>query len=202
MKSRRAFVVAIVVSAAFYAAFARPQSVHAADASAKCEAARLRMAAQYSACLLKAEARAQLFGGTPDFSKCDEKSLAVCTKIETKYGDACPTQADCIDYRSAASCAADQLRATTTTTKTTSTKTTSTTTTTPPPPCPVNGSGNQCQSFDMMPQCQGCCLQADNGCGAACTEALEVGSCNDSTLNDACTVAINEAGCSRACDCG
>jgi len=197
MKSGRAFIAAILVSGAFYAAFAVPKSVRAADASAQCEAARLRMAAQYSACLLKAEAQAQLSGGAPAVSKCDEKSLAVCAKIEKKYGDACRTQADCIDYRSAAACAANQLPATTT-----MTSTTSTTTTTPAPPCPVNGSGNQCQSFDMMPQCQGCCSQADNGCGAACTEALEVGSCGDATLNDACTVAINEAGCSRACDCG
>jgi hypothetical protein len=52
-----------------------------------------------------------------------------------------------------------------------------------------------------MAQCQGCCLQADNGCGAACAAALD-NSCNDPTLNDACTVAINEAGCSRPCDCG
>jgi len=60
----------------------------------KCEAAKNKIAGQYDACRLKTEATAVKTGGTPDFSKCDEKYAAKWTAAETDGGGMCPTNGD------------------------------------------------------------------------------------------------------------
>ncbi len=51
-----------------------PTNVQALDPDVKCNAAKVKETAKYSACLLKAESKAIKKGEVPDFSKCDSKS--------------------------------------------------------------------------------------------------------------------------------
>ena len=60
----------------------------------KCEADKLKRAALYSACRLKAESKAVKSGGTPDYSKCDSKLSQKWMDAETKGAGMCPTNGD------------------------------------------------------------------------------------------------------------
>jgi hypothetical protein len=73
----------------------------AATDSQKCEAARLKLAGQYSLCLLKAEAVGILKSAAPDDTK--------CAAAQAKYGAECPLPADCASIRTIAECSSDQL---------------------------------------------------------------------------------------------
>lgn len=66
----------------------------AADPGPSCEAAKLGAAGKYAACRLGVEKKATLKAVPPDFTKCDEAQLAAWSKIEAKYGSACPTTGD------------------------------------------------------------------------------------------------------------
>jgi hypothetical protein len=60
----------------------------------KCEAAKLKRAGLYSACRLKAEAKAVKTGDPLDHSKCDSKFGEKWTEAETKASGMCPTSGD------------------------------------------------------------------------------------------------------------
>ncbi len=67
----------------------------AADkAAVKCEAGKLKEAAKYSGCLLKAQSKAKKKGGTPDYSKCDTKLAGKWAKLEDKADGNCPSTGD------------------------------------------------------------------------------------------------------------
>lgn len=71
-----------------------PALASAATDAEKCQAAKLKEAAKYSACRLKAEAKAAKTGAAPDFTKCDAKFAPKWTGAETKAGGACPVNGD------------------------------------------------------------------------------------------------------------
>jgi hypothetical protein len=68
--------------------------VRAVDADSKCYADKLKEAAKYSACRLKAESKAIKKGEAPDYSKCDTKFSEKWQKAESRAGGACPTLGD------------------------------------------------------------------------------------------------------------
>ncbi len=69
-------------------------NVQAVDPDIKCRAAKVKEAAKYSACRLKAESKAIKKGEVPDFSKCDSKFSEKWQKAESKAGGECPTEND------------------------------------------------------------------------------------------------------------
>ena len=69
-------------------------NVQALDADVKCSSAKVKEAAKYSACLLKAESKAIKKGEVADFSKCDSKFSEKWQKAESKAGGECPTEND------------------------------------------------------------------------------------------------------------
>ncbi len=69
-------------------------NVQALDPDVKCNAAKVKETAKYSACLLKAESKAIKKGEVPDFSKCDSKYREKWQKVESKAEGACPTNGD------------------------------------------------------------------------------------------------------------
>lgn len=67
----------------------------AADPTDKCHSGKLKESAKYASCRLKAESKAVLVGGTPDFSKCMSKFPAKFNSIETAAGiGVCPSEGD------------------------------------------------------------------------------------------------------------
>lgn len=80
----------------------------APTAAVKCEAARLKLAAKYASCTLKAEAKALLKQIPLDLSSCEQKYDEKCAAVEAKYGAACPPTG-CALIRDAAQCASDAL---------------------------------------------------------------------------------------------
>lgn len=62
----------------------------------KCEASKLKVAAKFSFCRLKAEARAVQKGEPPDFSKCGTNFSDKWDAAETIAAGACPTNGDLI----------------------------------------------------------------------------------------------------------
>jgi len=60
----------------------------------KCAAAKMKSAGKYSACRLKADAKAEGTATVADYSKCETKQSAIWTKIEAKFGSDCPTSGD------------------------------------------------------------------------------------------------------------
>ena len=71
----------------------------AVEPAVKCEADKLKTAAKYSACRLKAESKALKKGTDPDYTKCEQKLADVWAKIEAKGGDTCPTTDDVEEVR-------------------------------------------------------------------------------------------------------
>ena len=69
-------------------------NVQALDADVKCNAAKVKEAAKYSACLLKAESKAIKKGEVADLSKCDSKFSEKWQKAESKADGECPTEND------------------------------------------------------------------------------------------------------------
>lgn len=67
------FVVAVIV----------PNVALAASPSRNCEAAKLKAAAKYTLCRLKADAKAAKRDEVPDYSRCDEKYLAKWPSLDT-----------------------------------------------------------------------------------------------------------------------
>ena len=71
-----------------------PTSGRAVDPDTKCYADKVKEAAKYSACRLKAESKAIKKFEVPDFSKCDSKFSQKWQKVESKAEGACPTNGD------------------------------------------------------------------------------------------------------------
>src|SRR6185503_6902309 len=70
-------------------------SAWALTAAGKCAVGELRAAGRYSACRLKAHARAtESGGGTPVFSKCDAKLSAKWGRAEARGKGQCPSSSD------------------------------------------------------------------------------------------------------------
>ena len=70
-------------------------AAHAADPTEKCQSGKLKESAKYSSCRLKAEAKAVLAGGAPDFGKCTAKFPSKFNAIETEAGmDVCLSEGD------------------------------------------------------------------------------------------------------------
>ncbi len=86
-----------------------PTNVQALDPDVKCNADKVKEAAKYSACRLKAESKAIKKAEAPDFSKCDSKYSEKWGKVETKAGGACPTEGDEAAIRSKMVGAADTI---------------------------------------------------------------------------------------------
>lgn len=126
----RAFDARFTIVFACALALANPAS--AVDPSAACEAGRLKAAAAYSSCLLKAEAAELMTGNPADTAKCVERFDKACDKVVAKYGLDCPASSDCASIRSVSECAADALPPATTTTLPPTTTTLLPTTTTLP----------------------------------------------------------------------
>jgi len=74
--------------------FGLSTNVRALDVDVKCNAAKVKEAAKYSACLLKAESKAIKKGEVADLSKCDSKFSEKWQKAESKAGGECPTEND------------------------------------------------------------------------------------------------------------
>ena len=70
------------------------QAAHALEPADKCEVDKLKAAATYFACRLKAELKGIKKGEAPDFSRCNEKYDSKWSKIETKAEGACSTSGD------------------------------------------------------------------------------------------------------------
>ena len=67
----------------------------AVEPAAKCEAGKLKEAAKYLSCRLKADAKAVTKSASADYSKCDEKLTIKFPALETKAGTGvCPTEGD------------------------------------------------------------------------------------------------------------
>jgi hypothetical protein len=64
------------------------------SAATKCEANKLKRAALYGACRLKAESKAVKVGGLPDFSKCNSTFGEKWGLAESGGGGQCPTNGD------------------------------------------------------------------------------------------------------------
>jgi hypothetical protein len=65
----------------------------AAEPAAKCEAKKLTSAGSYAACRLKAQAKAELKGTTPDYAKCHEQFAKKLAKAEQSAGPGvCPSE--------------------------------------------------------------------------------------------------------------
>ena len=75
----------------------------------KCEAARLKLAAKYASCTLKAQAAAVGKQTAVDLSGCVQKFDDKCASVEAKYGADCPATPDCASMRDIAQCASDLL---------------------------------------------------------------------------------------------
>ena len=71
-----------------------PTNVQAVEPDVKCYAAKVKEAAKYSACRLKAESKAIKKGETPALSKCDSNYIKKWSKAESKAAGACPTESD------------------------------------------------------------------------------------------------------------
>jgi hypothetical protein len=65
----------------------------------KCQADKLKRAALYSACRLKAESKAVKTGDPADYTKCEEKIVEKFGAAETKWGVECPTSGDVGDIQ-------------------------------------------------------------------------------------------------------
>lgn len=74
-------------------------SVSAATDVERCEAAKLKVAAKYSACRLKAAAKAVVTGGPVDYSRCDDKLVSKWGMVEAGGGGMCPTNGDLADVQ-------------------------------------------------------------------------------------------------------
>ena len=68
--------------------------VGAATDAEKCEGAKLKEAGKYGFCRLKAEMKAVLGGGSPDYSKCSQRFTLNWARREGTYDGACPTIGD------------------------------------------------------------------------------------------------------------
>jgi len=67
----------------------------AVEPATKCEAGKLKEAAKYLSCRLKADAKAVTKSASADYSKCDEKLTTKFPALETKAGaGVCPTEGD------------------------------------------------------------------------------------------------------------
>jgi hypothetical protein len=66
----------------------------AADPGFKCSADKVKEAAKYSACRLKAESKSIKKGEAADVSKCNSKYSEKWQQAESKAGGACPTNGD------------------------------------------------------------------------------------------------------------
>jgi len=67
----------------------------AADPAVKCESGKLKESSKYSACRLKADAKAVTKGITADYAKCEAKFADKWTKAENKAGAGnCPSEGD------------------------------------------------------------------------------------------------------------
>jgi len=75
----------------------------------KCEAARLKLAANYASCTLRAEATALVKGTTADLATCAAKYDEKCAAVAAKFGAECPSPGDCGSIRELAQCASDSL---------------------------------------------------------------------------------------------
>jgi hypothetical protein len=70
-------------------------SSEALDPSLKCESGKLKESAKYAACRLKAESKAVRIGGSPDFSRCQQKFPSKFNQIEANVGPGvCPSEND------------------------------------------------------------------------------------------------------------
>ncbi|MBX3024715.1 DUF1566 domain-containing protein [bacterium] len=86
----RSVRIAVAAAVALLAA-GRAPGLSAAD---KCEADKLKRAALYGACRLKAESQAVKKALPADYTKCDAKLGPKWTAAETKAGGLCPTNGD------------------------------------------------------------------------------------------------------------
>lgn len=100
-----AAVTAILLSIVAITAFA-------ADATDKCASGKLKEASKYTSCRLKAESKAVLLGGAPDFTVCEAKFTAKFTGLETKAGPGvCPTEGDEASINAQITAGANQIAA-------------------------------------------------------------------------------------------
>ncbi len=75
--------------------FLATATVQAADPAVKCESGKLKESSKYSACRLKAEAKAVSKGDAADYTKCEENFADKWAKLEDKAGPGvCPSEAD------------------------------------------------------------------------------------------------------------
>jgi len=94
--SYRLAVLAPIITLAFV------QGAAAVEPAAKCEAGKLKEAAKYASCRLKADSKALLKGTAVDYTKCDDKFSTKFPGLETKAGvGVCPTEGD-VDSEQAA----------------------------------------------------------------------------------------------------
>jgi hypothetical protein len=85
----------IVPLAAVAALILVATTAHAADPADKCQSGKLKETGKYASCRLKAEAKAVLVGGAPDFSRCEAKFPSKFNSLETKAGPGvCPSEGD------------------------------------------------------------------------------------------------------------
>jgi hypothetical protein len=72
-----------------------PLAARADDPAVKCESGKLKEASKYSACRLKADAKAVKKGEAADYAKCEAKFADKWGKTETKAGvGICPSEGD------------------------------------------------------------------------------------------------------------
>jgi len=93
IRSMRRCIVTTVATAALLGFVTA--AAEAADPAVKCHSGKLKESAKYASCRLKAESKAILVGGAPNFSKCIAKFPAKFNSIETDAGPGiCPSEGD------------------------------------------------------------------------------------------------------------
>jgi len=93
--AHRVCTSAVVATLAVVFCLGSSASALAADAGAKCEASKLKEAAKYGSCRLKADAKSALTGAPADYAKCESKFGAKWMIIEGKAGPGtCPSEGD------------------------------------------------------------------------------------------------------------
>jgi len=165
----------------------------ALDPAVKCEADKLKTAASFTSCLLKADSKAVKKNIPADYSKCEQKLSDKWASIEAKAGGACPPGGDLATVEDLlATCSAQVPGGPTTTT-------TSTTTTSTLPAffCPeVPNDATACTAYLNDVLCGGCVL--GNPGADTCLDAATA-SCVASPDLLNCAIAINNAGCAETC---
>ena len=83
-----------LTAAALAVVFLYVPATQAGDPAVKCESGKLKEAAKYANCRLKADSKAVKKDQAPDYSKCESKFSDKWQKTESKADGACPSNGD------------------------------------------------------------------------------------------------------------